>query len=843
MTIARIAATGRGRLQARLVIEGLAVEFVSCRRLEGTSDDQRVRVMGLRTQGLVVSSSIDRRRARIESGSIDVQIDDLDRLPGSRHGRITAALWARDTSRVYLTASATQTDSVLYVSALPTPGPGPMQLVHIGTECISYGGTSGLSLTACVRGRRGTIPQAHYVADGEGLADARVTTLPQYVEGRRAYLYLYGDGDSPSGLGTLVWRGVCATDLGWDRGTWSVTIDSVARILDQPLGRSGDPLRARGIHYSSGWPWWLSIRDLTSGKIAVAQRTGYYETMADAESDIDAAIVDALAEAGIALGAGASLTIKSADGGGAWAVVYRGRTSGTPQSLEVSTHARGIDAYDPHPAVLTPVAGASAQVVYHSTMPRGAVLWGTRARPGAVVAPIADVSGDDATLHRIYLAGYSVPAMGSLIRIGDQQAYVEDRSDSERWIMARITARLDETTEIETVEALASGTAYDLVQAIVSASPTRANAGESPLIHTAEILFSDAAKSALSSHALTRQRSWYATEQTSLRELLEPELVAAGCYMRVGAGGRIYVDVVSPPLVTDTAAAVIDDSVQMTPSIQRSPDGVVGLVRYAWGYSPTEDEHRSSVSVRDVQQASAMRSPVEIAIEQRSIAFGESLAPDTEQPPRLEHVVSLAVRALGAFGGESYVVQITSDARHMLLRCGDVVTLSSAILPGGTDGTAGISGVPAIVVAHSLALDSGRVEMALLVGEDRVSAYHLGADLSSVVTVSGTTVDCTVIEDKTIELPRVIAGQEVTVYTYDSASPAVYTGTVVSVSGSVIRVLLGSVPGSWTGSWCMRAGGAAGTDHEAAWARYAYLAGGDHYVSHASTDVPGSVLQ
>ena len=333
MSLARVKATGRGRLYVRVAIEGLPVVFVSARRMEQTQADGRIRVNGLDVKGLKIGARADLRRATLEAQSIELKIEDLDRLPGSRHGRITRELWKRPAASTFLSAEASPSATTLTVYS--TAAFAASGVVHVGTEAIAYTGKTATTFTGCTRAYWDTIAQRHFVADGEGLGDARVTDRPQSVEGRRVYLSIYGDGDDPQGDGSPRWRGVCATDLKWEKGVWTVGVDPITRLLAQPVGsESSDAVRIRGIHYGCTFPWVLLIQQTSSGKEAVASIVGHYETERDFATAATTAIATALADATISIGASGALIVEPSVGG--YRVRYTAHTSGGPHELVVT---------------------------------------------------------------------------------------------------------------------------------------------------------------------------------------------------------------------------------------------------------------------------------------------------------------------------------------------------------------------------------------------------------------------------------------------------------------------------------------------------------------------------
>ena len=174
MTLSRITATGRGRLSARLVLEGWECEYVSAKRMERTTSDGRSRVNGLDLADMVIGTSVDLMRAKLTGTSLTARIKDLDRVAGKRHGRVTRSLWRSPTVRLYLGANLAWGDTSLTLGGssgaqLPSSG-----VVHVGTEAIEYATNIAGVLGGLTRGLWQSVAQSHYIADGEGLADALI---------------------------------------------------------------------------------------------------------------------------------------------------------------------------------------------------------------------------------------------------------------------------------------------------------------------------------------------------------------------------------------------------------------------------------------------------------------------------------------------------------------------------------------------------------------------------------------------------------------------------------------------------------------------------------------------
>lgn len=864
MTLDRLKATGRGRLHIRIVIEGLSVVFVTDRAMQKTEADGRVRCVGLDPKGIELGARADLRAARIEAQGFELKVNDVSaRVPGSRHGIVTRELWQRPSASTFLSAPAGPTDTTLTVydtSAFAASG-----VVHVGTEAISYTGKTATTLTGCTRAAWDTIAQRHFVADGEGLGDARVTNRPQGVEGRRVYLYLYGDGDSLQGDGHLRWRGVCSTDLKWDAGVWTVGVDPITRLLSQPLGSSSsDEVRVRGIHYDSAHPWVLLIQQTSSGKTAVASVVGFFETERDFCTAATVAIAAALTEAGISLGASGALTLTPAVSG--YRIAFAAPASGAPHELILTlsplyiptpgsseSTALGVDASLEGGFLqsLNPANSASEPIDVPASFPRGAVSFGRRRDR---YAPPGLFGSDDWSWERIYLGAFSLPGVGSAIALqsgdAEQVFTVIEVLTSDRAVRVRSAdgARFDASTAFTVGTNLGFGTIVDLLTSIATSSPDNANAGAVPLLTSTDITWTPDVVSALESAPLCSGRTWVAFDQTTLADVLEPELIALGAYLRLSLTGQIEIDMLRPALSTDAAAYALDDSQQGKPTIERGGYGTLGLVRYRFRYDPKEDEWRSTLSVRDVQNASATRAPIETTVEQRSLGIGGGITSTGEVfvglPPTLETIMRLAVNQFAFFGTDYSVIHATVDPRFMDARIGDVVSYTSSLLPDTTDGTGAIQSRGVRIVGYGMDLTSGAVSLEMILHTEQFVGYHFGALIKTATLVSGFVYDIELVggysEGDATE--HLYVGMGVVALEGDSVTPTQIAGGVTSiVSFNTVRVTFVSAP-SFTGEWVLRVNGPLSFEDFEQGAKLAFVASPAGVIGLSSGFIPAKVF-
>ena len=863
-SLARIGATGRGRISARLVIEGWPVEYVSDRRMARDLTDGRTRLHGLDVSRVEIGASADMMRATIEADGITARISDMGRIAGARHGAVTRSLLRGPTVRTYLRTTATPTATTIDVystEGLPSSG-----VVHIGTEAIAYTGKTSDTLTGCTRGAWDTIAQAHYVSDGEGLADALVTDYPLGVEGRRAYLYILGDVPASTAqltsLGTLRWRGVCATDVSWADGVAEIQIDSIARVLAQPIGGDMDgTIAIRGIHYTPACPWELRVYGPSGslGRSAVVRLAGFYETDRDVCDAANALIDSALSTAGISLGTGASLRMQPMPGG--YRLIYVTATTSpvaiyaeilacTPGEYVLPGVPRALPWQDGDGTPLT-ISGATwtpdAETVYTSDLAvpsaRATIGYydGTR-REGASYSVEAN--------RRIYLGGTVVPGEGDMVQLsaGPDDRYRVQSVDlvtrSAVLIEAASVVRLDNTTEITIGRRIAVGTVANLAAEIRDNGPTLANTGAMPLLASGDVTWTTDLETALLSTRITSGRGFYAYDEAPLREYVEPELRAIGAYQGITLTGALRWARWAPALETDDATWEIDDSAIIgVPTVERSSRGVLSHVVYRMGYDPREGEwDERTITYRDVQTTSSVRTPVSLEIAQRSTSTGGADIGDDWGLLDRSEVARLAMLVFGQWGAPYLTITLITDARYMDARIGDVARVSSKLIVA-EDGVSPIDAT-GVITAHKTELGTGRTTLTIIVGTQRIAGYAPEIPISSESLVSGTTWDLTLdlTYAATADARQYYeAGESIRVRETDTTTASSVDGVVVSVSASVVRVELS---GAWTpaGEWTLSPSPSATYDAGARMLGYAFIAGTSAEVATNTTPQPAQVF-
>lgn len=878
MTLSRIAATGRGRISARLVIEGLGIEIVSAKRMARAVDDGRERVAGLDLAGMVLSASADIMRATVEAQTLSVKIRDLTRIAGKRHGKVTQHFVRAPQRKLFLASDVTAAATSIMLRSVT--GLASSGVVHIGTEAIRYTGISTTTLTGCTRGAWDTTAQAHFARDGEGLLDALVTDVPTSIEGRRARLYLYGDGDDPQGDGTLRWQGIVATEAMWGGGVVTFSVDPMTRVLAQRLGSGGAEVPTRGVKYTSSAPFTVSVVEYPSGlpeRVATSSIAGFFDGNDEFCAELTATLASLMTDAGIDLDGGA---LTAQPRGDTIEIVYTTTSLGTPPVIAVYcrdgyVHARdglAMDTLTHRAAWLDetdldvarmgdrewePGTERRYHVTIEAPVPRGTVGRYAWWDPGRTL-PATSLESLE---YLIPLGGLAVPDENSVL-VPMDDGWSEDgrplrvysASGRDVYILAGSLGRALRAYDARTAFAIglfiASGSVIDMLDELIVDSPDLCNGGGIPLVLISDILPTNELETAAEASRLANNRSFYVfSADHTLGDVVEPELRALSAYQRIGLTGALEWDLIRPPLTTDAATWTIDDSAG-TAALEKAPHGVLGHVVYRMDYDPREDEWGDrTITFRDVQSTSATRAPIALEIAQLSTSGGyETDGRDIETLDRSE-LARVAMAAFGLFGTPVVVVVVQLDARYADARIGDAVSLSARLLPDIEDGVSEVSGRAGIVVSHAYELASGRVTLGVLMHTQAFAGYHVGLPISS-SSGSSTTWTLTVnladylfAPDGSPDAASVLAvGDLVRVTQGDAEVPTEISGTVTSVSGTIVGVEFASAWTPGSDEWWLRARGASSYDRGVGLARYAFSADSAHTIGFDDGDAEGQVF-
>lgn len=850
MTWARIKETGSGKLALRFMIEGMPTEWVSDSYLATIASDDRFRKVGFQASCFSFAETVDLTSAATDSNGFTAVIKDIDLLA-------TAEFAGLPESRTWLTQDMATGDTTIHVRS--TDGWVVGHTIHVGTECMTI--ASGITTTTAVvtRGTRNTIVQAHFTADGENLRAPEVTyKKPNCIEGRRCYVYAYGDGET--GSGTRIFAGVCSSDASLVNGTeWNIVVDPLTTLLEQSVGGDlEDPVPPRGIHYfydnrlkiyltrmtGAGYASGASTTDNCAFTVTSAvanDGTYFFETQEDFCSRVNDLIVsntagwtDPLTAAGSGAGGGLFAVPKD---DGTWGFQYQ--VGSTPTWLLVETRST-IDPwfYTNAPSTYSYRGSADVSIVsltanrMYSLVPAAASPV-YHPIPGLGTVPRGVFGGNTETLYQLeagvdffrwlYLGGSVSVADAANVSIewpeesgasGAQElSYfaVDNTPASRRIQLQNQSDDADHVPRIWTSEFLPKikfsrvtvrGSLYDYVEHICSESQDSANAGYSPLLTEDDINLSEMqvnVANAANGFPFLLERTYAQTKEMKLSEVLGPELLLLGLVTCLDETGKISFRKCRPLAATDAIAGAINSNTRLTkrgpPGWERFQNGSVNDVTLKTGWDPKEDKYNGTTfRVRDVGAYSRNKLARKVLIEPKSFCSVN------DATVSYRDIVPVIEPILGLLGYPYDVITIDVKLSLFDVLIGDSVTIAASQVPNSQLGTRGITDAVGIVIGREWAPSEARGTLTVLVSLQNIAGY---SPTSRVVSYTGTnpyTFTITAASQPTgyASIAKWNVGDLIEVYNINTASPTTRQGTIssISVGGETITVTLsGAVAG------------------------------------------------
>jgi hypothetical protein len=232
MTWSTVKSTGRGRWQFRLSIEGWPAEWVTHPSVTHADNaDGRAVYSGLSYTGITIRDRVLMMEGKIEADAISFKIATVD----SRQSPM-ASFTLYPEPVAFLQDALSESDTTMVLQAAKELATG---VYHVGTEAIEVTAASAGSNTI-VRTKWSTLPQKHNVANFDQTRRVAVYDSPPTMEGRRAYLFVYSDGDDLDGNGTCIWRGIVSRPPSSVTGsdgmtTWTIDVQSITAALKQTV--------------------------------------------------------------------------------------------------------------------------------------------------------------------------------------------------------------------------------------------------------------------------------------------------------------------------------------------------------------------------------------------------------------------------------------------------------------------------------------------------------------------------------------------------------------------------------------------------------------------------------
>lgn len=244
MTFASIKATGRGQLRYRLMIEGAPDEWVTNASItHATNADGRNVRTGLSCEGIVIRDRCIMQEAKIEADSISFKIAATD-----GHERPLQAFtnYPRPIAALHDPLDASGVSMTLQGAALLTP----LSIYYLGTETIECTAASA-GINTIIRQKWDSLPQKHNTSNFDRSRLVYVYDSPPTYEGRRAYLYAYGRGDSGAGDGTCIWRGIVSQPPRMDSNGVGFVVECgpITRLLRQTVAGQIQEAHPIGIYH------------------------------------------------------------------------------------------------------------------------------------------------------------------------------------------------------------------------------------------------------------------------------------------------------------------------------------------------------------------------------------------------------------------------------------------------------------------------------------------------------------------------------------------------------------------------------------------------------------------
>lgn len=826
MTWARIKATGRGRLKARLSIEGIGYEFVTHSDMVTTAADGRERVYGLSIDGVKLTQRADLIGAKIDAMGAQFRVTDYG-------GKATLAFAGMPTLSTWMTADTTAAATsgiVLSSTSWPTSG-----RIWIDSEVIEYSSRLGDNeFNGFTRGVWDTLAQSHYAPDGAFLRYPEVSNGPTVLSGKRVRLFVYGEGDSPTGDGTQAWLGMMASDPRMDGPAWTILVDPISRVLEQEVGGDlGDPVTPRGVYLPGGLSLQLRRVPYSSGATTALPEPGlvpdsngalielapaFFETQQDflaaLQTQIDAAIsgwagivsISALPDERTGAYRFEVQTGTSQDGvriqqGSTWfgcEPSFDGlmQNAGAEHDSRNGVNAMGASTtYFAFPKIDLSGAGAVPRGVFNRSRNLGGMtpfrrvyLGGTTSVSNLSVALVKWVKPDgevdsEHTISALSTSDRYIELAGGDIRGDETVAYTPDL--------------LPEIRLGREYSAYPSTGVYNLLKTIEEDCPDFLNTGAMPMLQAGDWDSAAVLAAYDGASALATGRKYSTLKSVKLIDFVAPDLQLAGLHLAIDSSGKLTVKRTRLGSATElttfsiTASNLITD--EGLPVFERGAVGQYAELVLRDGYDPIEDKTTlMPVRVRDV--AAYGRNPMA-----RSIVIEPKSAPLFGRVAN-EDVVELASRILGVFGGPYSYVTVVVPLTAFDVVIGDAVSITTTHMPS-SDGTRGVTDLVGIVTARSVDLYGARIELTALVSNARIAGYAPSCVVSTQTNTGGDkwaiTIDTALFTSGDTVDRHFVEEDRVQVYRYDSATAGTVQGIVtgVNTSSNIVNV---NFDAAWT---------------------------------------------
>lgn len=791
---------GDGALDFRLEVEGWPAEWVTNTRItHADGADGRAVLGGLHYDGIEISERIVMAESLLQVKPIAFKITPPYKyVDGSTQWTDEDTYWlAREADPVETINVALAYDATT-ISFTSGSAWGNGTVFFLGTETIRVTNWPTID-----RGIWNSQAQAHPLESfGRSFDVYTYNEIPPTMEGRRVWLYVYGEGDSGAGNGTCIWRGMVVRVPflagGAMPNTWVIDCQNISHVLSQNVAGAIETANVVGIYHHNQCPF-----TLTAHFDGVEYGPAWYVGIDINEANFISSVndwIDAVFTAWDPVGLANYFSffgiVKTTDGLQLMAVrstdpnVVFITQLGSPlvgfalagsngRDWKAFATAIGIPSLDPSETGYVPLTmdpeviaydtgyayqGAPVMVLgdarpmLHFSVQRAFTPSTDLLRPPLRIHIDTDFTG----VNAVYISGTRKPGgifnvLASGVESGIYWIEVEDwRSTAQVVTASGLTVvdpltvagclgYLNGETEIYAIRNYDAGRVDDFIRALKVAARDFGNTGDTPFVTASDMTDLEP----VSVHGLARWRVYSFLRRRKLIDIITSELRFINHFLRLDIQGKI--DSAALPRWTEATAVdelyEIDGSSILTqsdgsgsaPTYTPNRDGRITMVQIQHRYLPRDDEWDDKPAVFFDPKAT-------------SIAKTRGKAPDeiklysTPAAPagsgELEELEKQVARPRLAFFSRTYgVVKVEVPFTKFDVLCGDIVSLTHEDIPDG-EGARGVDGRRGVVIERAWNMDGAKArrgEFTILLTPRGVVGYAPSAILVAAENVSGNT--------------------------------------------------------------------------------------------------------
>lgn len=854
MTWATILSTGSGRIVGyRLMIEGVQACWVTHPEITfQTNRDNRTVYNGLLSEGLGFTERLNAQECMTHVTGFTAKIRSTDSADSA------TGILSRDVSPVaYLNSDLTAAGTTISTS----PALSNDTYYHLGSETIKVG-----TYPTIARQKWHTQAQAHNVTVFGDTNPYPIYAYPPTLEGRRCVLYVYGEGDSLIGDGTVLFRGIVTRppSLGGDGLTWSIQVGPRHALLAQNVAGSNNQAKLYGIYHHNACPFFIRMNyNGTLGNEYYV--TGLHDTMQSLIDDINTELETARA----AIPATNISYVRLAqDFDGALRIVIKtaGAASdfilfaGSPLLGYINdTDANWFDAagnavnweniaintvyskaLEPREFVTTESVGLPSTALgivpnHPFSMP---ALANAFSDPSAAEDPWSlylDKDLGTLTGEYVHISGTNIEDGIFEVALSDTDPY--DFGNVYRVDLVPVKAPghaffmgfLGSEVTVTHLRDYGTGDVADFITTIVTNAALYANNGDAPFLCDDTNSVGDVTTWTIADtggfHAALSARRYRFVKSKSLQEVLSEELKLIGHFLYLDSVGRMVIRALPSVTQQMVASTTLDASNIITPPSGAWPgweaqrDGIVNHVEIQGGYNPVEDEWTGELF--------QIRALASIA-EHKTRGKGKiTVKPYSGDFSGIDNTTAIHIaEMLMQFLGRDYaIVTVRVPLTLFSLLIGDVVKLTHRLIPNGSGGRS-VTTKRAIVVEKKWKLDpadpEGTLSLYIPRGDD--GGYTPTGHITSQTNPSGNNWNITLLHTNAFNQALSQTGSGVVAEHFAAsdyievvnmggsgggevtgdAGETTVTGTVTSSSGNVVVVALDSTWTPGTDTWWLK---------------------------------------